>query len=133
MPTDIRGLAPLLEVLDMPASVHFYCDVLGFQVVSTSQPGDHFGWALLALNGVQLMLNTVYEDGARPPVAAHADTTLFFGCPALYGAYRHLRAHGFNVEEPVTRHYGMRQLSVMDPDGYNLCFQWPANQTAAPS
>jgi hypothetical protein len=22
----------------------------------------------------------------------------------------------------------MRQLGVKDPDGYNLCFQWPATQ-----
>ena len=29
MPIDIRGLAPLLSVFDMPASIEFYCDRLG--------------------------------------------------------------------------------------------------------
>jgi hypothetical protein len=29
------------------------------------------------------------------------------------------------VKEPVIRDYGMKQLSVADPNGYNLCFQWP--------
>jgi len=120
----------------MPASIHFYRDVLGFELVSTSPPQseDRFGWALLRLNGVELMLNTAYEDGERPPapdparVAGHADTTLFFACADLDGAYRHLRAHGLKVEAPVVRHYGMRQLPVSDPDGYCLCFQWPADQ-----
>jgi len=135
MAIDIRGLAPLLEVFDMPTSIRFYRDVLGFEIVSTSQPGDHFGWALLRLNGVEVMLNTAYEnDDERPPVpdparvAAHADTGLFFGCADLDGAYRRLRDAGLNVKEPVVQSYGMRQLYVKDPDGYNLCFQWPATR-----
>ncbi len=132
MAIDIRGLAPLLEVFDMPTSIAFYRDVLGFEVVSTSEPGDRFDWALLELNGVELMLNTAYEDHERPPapdparIAAHADTGLFFGCPDVDAVYRHLRAQGVALEEPTIRHYGMKQLHVTDPDGFNLCFQWPA-------
>lgn len=130
MALDIRGMAPMLEVFDMPTSVRFYRDLLGFELVSTSQPGDRFDWALLRLAGVELMLNTAYEDDERPPapdpvrVAGHADTTLFFGCPDVDEACRQLRAKGFDVEEPVIRDYGMKQLYVVDPDGYNLCFQW---------
>jgi hypothetical protein len=33
-----------------------------------------------------------------------------------------------NVKEPKVAPYGMKQLYVRDPDGYNLCFQWPATQ-----
>jgi len=32
---EICGLAPLLQVFDMPSSIRFYCDVLGFEIVST--------------------------------------------------------------------------------------------------
>jgi catechol 2,3-dioxygenase-like lactoylglutathione lyase family enzyme len=134
MAIDIRGLAPLLEVFYMPASIHFYRDVLGFELVTTSQPGEHFDWALLRLNGVEVMFNTAYEDGERPAapdlarVAAHADTCLFFGCADLDAAYRYLRAQGLDVSEPAIRHYGMKQLYVRDPDGYGLCFQWPATK-----
>jgi glyoxylase I family protein len=42
MAIDVRGLAPLLEVFDMPTSIAFYRDVLGFQVVSTSRPVPDF-------------------------------------------------------------------------------------------
>lgn len=132
MTLDIRGLAPLLQVFDMPASIHFYRDLLGFEVASTSRPGEHFGWALLRLNGVELMLNTAYETGERPPApdpnrtAAHADTGLYFGCPDVAGAYEQLSAKGLDVKPPVVRPYGMKQLNVTDPDGYELYFQWPA-------
>jgi catechol 2,3-dioxygenase-like lactoylglutathione lyase family enzyme len=131
MAVEIRDVAPLLQVFDMPTSVRFYRDLLGFEVVSTSGPGDDFGWALLRLNGVELMLNTCYENDERPPapdparVSSHADTGLYFGCPDVDEAYRCLRAKGLEMPEPVTRDYGMRQLYVPDPDGYYLCFQWP--------
>jgi len=134
MPIDIRGLAPLLQVFDMPTAIHFYRDVLGFTIFGTSEPGDNCNWAGLRFKGVDLMLNTAYEAGERPAAsdparaAAHADTVLFFGCEDLDGAYQHLRAHGLNVKEPRVAPYGMKQLYVTDPDGYGICFQWPATQ-----
>ena len=36
MALDIHGIVPLLQVFDMPVSVHFYRDVLGFDLVQTS-------------------------------------------------------------------------------------------------
>lgn len=89
MALDVRGIAPLLAVYDMPTSVRFYRDVLGFEVVSTSPKlcKDYFDWALLRLGNAELMRNTAYElDDDRPAepdrarTAAHEDTGLFFGC-----------------------------------------------------
>ena len=135
MGLEIRGMAPLLQVFDMPTSIAFYRDVLGFEVVSTSNPGaERFDWALLRLNGMELMLNTAYEADSRPPepdrarIAAHDDTAIYFGCPDVDAAYAHLRSRAKNVKEPKVAPYGMKQLYVRDPDGYNLCFQWPATQ-----
>jgi glyoxylase I family protein len=131
MAIDILGMAPLLEVADMPASISFYTRVLGFEVVNTSEPGDRFDWALLRLNGVELMLNTADEDD-EPATVPDPDrvggrgVTLFFGCPDVDAAYTHLRAKGVDVKKPTIRDYGMKQLHLTDPDGFGLCFQWPA-------
>jgi catechol 2,3-dioxygenase-like lactoylglutathione lyase family enzyme len=130
-------MAPLLQVFDMPTAVRFYRDVLGFEVVSTSEPsarGDDVTWALLRLNNVELMLNTAYEADARPPapdparVAVHGDTAIFFGCPNVDAVHTHLRAHGIDVDKPTLTSYGFTALSVKDPDGYELCFHWPGTQ-----
>ena len=133
MGIEIRGMAPLLQVFDMPTSIKFYRDALGFEVVTISTPrGGHFDWALLRLNGVELMLNTAYEEDARPPApdqarfAAHEDTCLYFGCPEVDAAYAYLRARGVAAKEPKVAPYGMKQLYLSDPDGYSICFQWPA-------
>jgi uncharacterized glyoxalase superfamily protein PhnB len=133
MAIDIRGMAPLLQVFDMPASIKFYCDVLGFEIVSTDgKPAPQCDWVLLRLNGVELMLNTAYEAPRRLPkpdparVAAHMDVTLYFGCPDVDEAYEQLRRMGVNAKELKVAPYGMKQLYLTDPDGYGLCFQWPA-------
>jgi len=125
----IEGCAPLLQVFDMPRSVAFYRDLLGFEVVAQAPPGDDFDWGLLRLGEVELMLNTAYEKPERPEapdparVRAHSDTTLFFGCRDLDAAYAHLREKGANVKEPTVTHYGMKQLWLTDPDGYKICLQ----------
>ncbi|MEP6610250.1 MAG: VOC family protein [Mucilaginibacter sp.] len=54
----IEGIAPMLYVFDMPASLRFYRDILGFSVVMSSEPNDETNWVLLKLNGAELMLNT---------------------------------------------------------------------------
>jgi hypothetical protein len=97
----------------------------------SSRPGDHFDWALLQADGASLMLNTAHESDERPAVpdstrrAGHGDTTLFFGYPNVDEVYEYLRSKGVAAEKPVIRDYGMKQLTVIDPDGYGLCFQHP--------
>ncbi|MEZ5317808.1 MAG: VOC family protein [Vicinamibacterales bacterium] len=124
------GLCPLLEVFDMTAALDFYRRVLGFRVVRAAPPIDDCDWCLLERDGVQVMLNTMYEGDRRPPEpdrrrhAAHGDTSLFVGCRDLDAAYAHLLDQGVAVQPPVVRDYGMRQLSFHDPDGYNICLQW---------
>jgi len=135
MAIELRGVVPLVQVYDMPTSVRFYRDTLGFTIVTTSPPlggGDRFHWCLLRFAEGELMLNTAYEfDNERPVppdparVAAHDDTCLYFGCPDVDAMYEGLRSKGVAVKQPQVAH-GMKQMYLCDPDGYNLCFQWKA-------
>ncbi|MFZ0630145.1 MAG: VOC family protein [Acidobacteriaceae bacterium] len=137
MAIEVRGLTPLVQVYDMPTSVRFYRDLLGFEIVSTSPVlgKDRFHWALLRLGKAELMLNTAYEfDHERPVpvdrqrVSAHEDTTLYFGCPDVDAAYEELHEKGVAVNMPKVAPYGMKQMSLRDPDGYSLCFQWSSEE-----
>ena len=136
MPLDLRGLTPLIQVYDMPTSLRFYRDLLGFEIVNTSPPlggENQFHWCWLRLGNAELMLNTAYEFDHQRPVppdrartAAHDDTCLYLGCPDVDAAYQELTAKGLALKPPKIATYGMKQLSLRDPDGYALCFQWPA-------
>ena len=128
---EVAYLCPLIQVFDMPASLRFYRDLLGFEVVETSGPGDDFDWGWLRLGTANLMLNTAHERGCRPArpdparIRAHKDTTLFFGADPD-AVYAHLRGRGVELEPPKVAPYGMKQVGLSDPDGYGLCFQQPA-------
>lgn len=128
MAIDARELCPLIQVFDMPTALAFYCGVLGFEAVEGAPD-----WQLLRLGGAWLMLNTAYEADERPPapdparVAAHRDTGLFITVAGgLDDLYAELTAKGLSAAPPTTQPYGMRQLYVTDPDGYEICFQHAA-------
>ena len=94
-----RGLCPLIQVFDMPASLRFYRDILGFSEVQGT------------------------PDPSR--VAGHGDIILFLGCGDLDGAHAHLAANGIRADPPKVAPYGMKQLYLNDPDGYGVCLQSP--------
>ena len=135
----VRGMAPLLQVFDMPASIRFYRDIIGFEVISTSNgptpPDENYDWALLSINEIQLMLNTAYEHDSRPDApdptrtASHQDTSIYFGCPDVEAAYEYIINKGLKIEKPHITHYGFKEIHFSDPDGYELVFHWPVNET----
>jgi glyoxylase I family protein len=135
MALDVRGATPLFFVYDMPTSVRFYRDLLGFEIVTTSPAlgEDHFDWAWLRLGQAELMLNTAFESNDDRPsqpdrarVLAHSDTTLYLRCPDVDAAYNELSGKGVEIKKPAVTYYGMKQMSLLDPDGYGICFQWSA-------
>lgn len=130
MAINVNSVTPLMQVLDMRHSVAWYCDVLGFEVMSKHEPDGHLHWAMLRLGEALVMLNSKYEDDAIVDrrvshVEGHRDLTLYFSCNDVDAVYQLLKSKGCDVAEPVNRYYGMRQVTVADPDGYELCFQMP--------
>jgi len=72
MAIEVRGLCPYFEVYDMPASIRFDRDLLGFEVRCTSPAlggADRFHWVWLRHGTAELMLNTAYEFDEERPAA----------------------------------------------------------------
>jgi len=138
-------IIPLLQVFDMPKSISFYRDLLGFEVTSavtedgkpTPDIADDFQWAMLKLNDMEIMLNTAYEPTKRPDepeakrIEAHADTILYFYCTDVEGTYYSIISKsktGVNIPPPSVTSYGWKVLFLYDPDGYQLCFHSPVEK-----
>jgi glyoxylase I family protein len=138
MAIEVQGVCPYFEVYDMPVSIRFYRDKLGFEIVSTSPhrggDKDRFHWCWLRLGTAEIMLNTAYEfDEERPPIGdylkeySHRGICLYLGCPDVDGAYAEFVAKGVDIDKPPkVAPYGMKQMYLRDPDGFRLCFQWKA-------
>ncbi|MFB9841542.1 VOC family protein [Mucilaginibacter ginsenosidivorans] len=132
---EIEGIAPYIEVFDMPISLHFYRDILGFDKKMSSGEGDDVDWVLLEHKGAVLMLNTVYEKENRPAqpdktrVKGHRDLCFYFDCPDIDGLYQYFVCKGIELEAPIITGYGWKAIYVRDPDEYGLCFHHPVCET----
>lgn len=129
MAFEIAYLTPLIQVFNMPRSLAFYRDVLGFEVVMDSGDGDNSSWVWVKKDGCHLMLNDQYEPGSEPEtplverVRWHNDTALYIGCENVDEVFEYLTSKGLDLDPPIATTYGMRQLNLTDPDGYQICFQ----------
>ena len=125
--TRIDNLTPLMFVEDVDKSVSFYRDILGFHVTEKWEPHNKLAWCRLERGGSAVMLEQACdEDG--PAEGRGRGVGFFFLCDDACVMHAELRAHGVEVDPPKIAFYGMNQLFLKDPDGYELCFQNPADE-----
>jgi catechol 2,3-dioxygenase-like lactoylglutathione lyase family enzyme len=119
---NVHNLAPLLYVSDMDRSAAFYDNKLGFDLIQHWEPAGKMLWCLLRRGGADLMLQQADEkDG--PAQGRGRGVMFFFGCDDADALHAELVANGLKLDPPQVAFYGMKQLFVKDPDGYELCFQ----------
>lgn len=117
----IRSSAPHLLVSDLPRSVDWFVDVLGFE-----RPplwGDPPGFAMPKKDGFIVMLEQ--RSGAEPrPHGAVNCWDAYFWIEGVDAFAASLSEMGADIAElPIDRpEYGMREFSVRDPDGHLLVF-----------
>ncbi len=123
-PVTVRELAPLLFVNDIERSAAFYCDQLGFEIRQTWKPKDKLAWCRLERNSAAIMLQQACEEDG-PPAGRGRGVAFFFNCDDADAEYVRLSDRGLQLQPPTVAFYGMKQLFLRDPDGYQLCFQNP--------
>jgi predicted enzyme related to lactoylglutathione lyase len=52
----------------------------------------------------------------------------YFVCDDADQMHAELTDRGLTLAAPKTAYYGMRQVTVPDPDGYVLCFENPTTE-----
>ena len=116
-PTIEKISAVTLRVANMTESVRFYRDVLGMELL---YGGENAGFSSLrANNAYSAILNLELGE-----TMARWGRLIF--CVADVDAFwTHLKASGFNPEEPRDASWGERYFHVPDPDGHELSFARP--------
>lgn len=127
----LKQISPLLQVRDLEASVAFYGQKLGFQTgsieggFSTVRRDD----CLIFLAQKTKDVNVTNKTARAVPDDGWCNYDLHIHCQAgtLDVLYEEFRARGVRMPDcfkdgPVTRAYGVRDFSVIDPDGYDLVF-----------
>lgn len=118
----IHELVPLLIVSDMERSVAFYRNNLGFQITQQWQPDGRLSWCRLVRDASAIMLQQECADDGPAEGRGHG-VSFFFNCEDADRLHAELQARGLAVTPPQAAFYGMNQVFLRDPDGYELCFQ----------
>lgn len=135
--SNLTGLTPYIEVFDMIASVAFYRDILGFDVLFASPEvitaeGRFSHFVRLGRGHAQIMLNTAYDSNERPLEriesrwAGCEHTQFYIDCDDVLGLHAEITGRGHDAAAPAQTGYGYLAFSLSDPDGHRLIFQQPA-------
>ena len=109
----MNRLIPMLPVRSMPASVDFYCGMLGFEV---EKRNDDCGWAMLRFDECRLMVDQ--SINAHP--AGPRDSILYLYPDDVVEYHRQVRKNGLAVPDLAVTFYGLTEFRINDPDGNRL-------------
>jgi uncharacterized glyoxalase superfamily protein PhnB len=124
---------PTLIVKDVEASSNFYQNVLGFKHIFT-MPGPDGKPSLVHLRWVKYadLLITKPRDRKEltepKGVGISLNFNMFDHFEGDMDAFaKHARESGANVIGPADQPWNVREVTVVDPDGYKLIFTMPIN------
>ncbi len=124
----VAELAPLLIVKDIDCAIEFYREKLAFVVAGTWEPDGQVQWCRLERDESVIMLQQACdEDG--PADGRGRGVVFYFNCQDANAEHARLAKSGLQLDPPQLAFYGMNQLYLRDPDGYELCFQNPTEES----
>lgn len=119
--------SPFFIVDDVPRSIAFYRERLGFSVAYEGPEDDVF-FGIIYRDGVQLFLKSEQDVAPVPNHARHPHLRwdAYVYAPDPDALHAHFAARGASFSEPLRdTHDGLRGFEVTDPDGYVLFFGRP--------
>lgn len=117
----VTQVVPFLSVSQMPRSVRYYVDGLGFTIKHEWVVDGKLRWCWLTLGGASLMLQ---EFSLAPK--SDGGISLWFLCEDAVAKYHEIKSRGIEATEPQVGN-GMWVTSLADPDGYRLNFESPTD------
>lgn len=122
---NIQYSTPLFMVSNMEASLKFYIDGLGFNLLNTWKPLGKIEWCWLQREGGPIMLQEFRVSESRPYLSGEKPGTgvsIWFQCQNSLILYHDFINRGVAVPEPCVGN-GLWDVKVVDPDGYRLHFE----------
>ncbi|MEZ6234633.1 MAG: VOC family protein [Phycisphaerales bacterium] len=125
---ELQFLRPMLAVRDLPATVRFYVEKLGFNC--NSMFGNPPVWCDLDRDGVSIMFNAPPREGIERdvPRSARNYQIFYFNCPDAAALREEFLARGVAASDLRVTNYGMKEFEVRDPDDYWLWFGQPTDE-----
>lgn len=118
--TRVRSTTPLLVVANLQRSLEFYQNVLGF--IDPSVHGDPPCFAMLNRDGFDLMLSVAEQPQHVRPNGPTGVWDFYMAVADIAQEITALTVAGAKLDKgPTDTFYQMREIELLDPDGYRIC------------
>jgi len=129
-PTAISGISPFFIVNDVPASLAFYRDRLGFEITFQGPEPDDIFFGIVRRGGAQILMKDIgvapLPNRVRDVKKGIARWDAFVSVPDPDALAAEFGSRGVAFFEPLKdTHDGLRGFEVEDADGYLLFFGRP--------
>lgn len=123
MPALLDGLVSILMCDDVPTSIAFYTDVLGFDVKNRMEDVGASGWAWLSHGSIDLMLaSPSYVPKPVKVEGRYPQHNLYFYTSDVAALRSRVVESGCEATELEQRFYDMLEFEMVDPSGHVLVF-----------
>ena len=126
---NVEQAVPFFWVRDLPASLRFYVDGLGFRKTKEWVDEGTLRWCWLELGSAAVMLQELAREDPRRSVGDGAlgrGVMICFLCTDALAIYREIGARGVTAKRPFVGNR-MWVTEVIDLDGYQLLFESPTD------
>jgi catechol 2,3-dioxygenase-like lactoylglutathione lyase family enzyme len=129
-PAEISGISPFFIVRDVPSSLSFYRDRLGFEITFQGPAPDDIFFGIVRRGGAQILLKEVGVDPVpnytRDVKNGIARWDAFVSVPDPDALAAEFASRNVEFSEPLKdTDDGLRGFEVEDADGYVLFFGRP--------
>jgi catechol 2,3-dioxygenase-like lactoylglutathione lyase family enzyme len=120
----ISEVAPFFVVADVPATLAFYRDQLGFEITFRGPSPDDEFFGIVRRDAAMIMFKAL--DDVDPMPNYNREPTFswdaYFEVPDPDALAAEFAARGVPFSIPLTEGDGLRGFVIEDPDGYGLYF-----------
>ena len=113
----LTKLRPTLWTENLPATVDFYVNILGF---TCEEFNEQWGWASLWKDEVELMVSIPDEHTAYSKIGFTG--SFYFNVENVDSIWYHLKDRVSVSYEPENFDWGLREFGIFDNNGYLLQF-----------
>jgi len=129
--TNVRQAVPFFNVTDMPASLRFYVDGVGFRMTNQWIDDGRLRWCWLQFDGAVLMLQEWTDAGRElwwpKGTKLGVGVSVCFMCEDAIAIYRDVARRGLQPKRPFVGNR-LWVTSLTDPDGYHIDFESPTDE-----
>jgi catechol 2,3-dioxygenase-like lactoylglutathione lyase family enzyme len=130
--TEIGGIAPLLVVKNVPITLAFYRDSLGFEITFQGPTDDDIFFGIVQRGRAMIMMKAIGVDPipnyTRDIKQGHAPWDAYIYVPDPDALAEEFKSRGVKLFRPLGNNSdNLRGFEVQDPNGYVLYFGRPNN------